>query len=290
MQKCVAGDVLVSEKGDLRRRLATVSEIHCTSCQRLVTQGRYYCWFSPSFFIQLFSNQCPDCPDCSGDDQDWDLCMDCYRQGHSCRSPDTHRLYVYLRADVDRPHPDLATDGISCQACKKKIKQGPFYRKSLKEASQPYNHLTVLVCASCGNDSGICDRCYDMEKSCGDPIHVLTRYVVYKGEKSVAKQFTDKDCCQYCKDPLGAGVFYCKSALSFSELCHERVKTNGKQAVQSATKAVMTFAGNATWPGRAAKTARTTWSSARPRALGSSPKTTSRTSSRTVARTICGNT
>lgn len=43
MQKCVAGDVLVNEKGDARRRLANVSEIHCVSCQRLVTQGRYYC-------------------------------------------------------------------------------------------------------------------------------------------------------------------------------------------------------------------------------------------------------
>lgn len=46
MQKCVAGDVLVSEKGDARRRLASVSEIHCVSCQRLVTQGRYYCELS----------------------------------------------------------------------------------------------------------------------------------------------------------------------------------------------------------------------------------------------------
>lgn len=42
MQKCVAGDVLVSEKGDARRRLATVSEIRCLPCQRLITQGRYY--------------------------------------------------------------------------------------------------------------------------------------------------------------------------------------------------------------------------------------------------------
>ncbi|ROW17752.1 hypothetical protein VPNG_01003 [Cytospora leucostoma] len=42
MQKSVAGDVLASEKGDARRRLATVSEIQCTECQRLITQGRYY--------------------------------------------------------------------------------------------------------------------------------------------------------------------------------------------------------------------------------------------------------
>lgn len=49
MQKSVAGDVLASEKGDARRRLATVSELRCTDCQRLITQGRYYCKppFSP---------------------------------------------------------------------------------------------------------------------------------------------------------------------------------------------------------------------------------------------------
>ena len=43
MQKCVAGDVLASEKGDARRRLATVSEIRCAPCQKVITQGRYYC-------------------------------------------------------------------------------------------------------------------------------------------------------------------------------------------------------------------------------------------------------
>lgn len=57
MQKCVAGDVLVNEKGDARRRLATVSEIHCVSCQRLVTQGRYYCeLLLYAFFLYRFHN------------------------------------------------------------------------------------------------------------------------------------------------------------------------------------------------------------------------------------------
>lgn len=177
MQKCVAGDVLVSEKGDARRRLATVSEIRCVACQRLITQGRYYY-----------------CPECSEDEQDVDMCQDCYRQGHTCRSPDTHRLYVYLRANSDGPHPDIATDGIGCKACKAKIKQGPFY-----------------FCGKCGDDFGICDRCYEMDKTCSNSDHVLTRYVVYKGEKQISKQFTEKDCCQFCKEQLGNGVFYCCS-------------------------------------------------------------------------------
>lgn len=43
MQKSVAGDVLASEKGDARRRLANVAELRCAPCQRLITQGRYYC-------------------------------------------------------------------------------------------------------------------------------------------------------------------------------------------------------------------------------------------------------
>lgn len=69
---------------------------------------------------------CSDCPECS-DDTDFDMCQDCYRQGKTCHSPDNHRLFVYLRANVDRPHPDFATDGISCTGCEAKIKQGPFY-------------------------------------------------------------------------------------------------------------------------------------------------------------------
>lgn len=49
-----------------------------------------------------------------------------------------------------------------------------------------------------------------MDKTCGDSNHILTRYVVYKGEKQISKQFTEKDHCQFCKDQLGDGVFYCK--------------------------------------------------------------------------------
>lgn len=50
-----------------------------------------------------------------------------------------------------------------------------------------------------------------MDKTCKNTEHVLTRYVVYKGEKSISKQFTEKDCCQFCKEQLGEGVFYCES-------------------------------------------------------------------------------
>lgn len=77
--------------------------------------------------------------------------------------------------------------------------------------------LTIpSVCAECGESSGICDRCYDMEKSCGDTSHILTRYVIYKGEKSIRKALTEKDCCQFCKSALGTGTFYCKSSLESS--------------------------------------------------------------------------
>lgn len=77
--------------------------------------------------LMISADRCDtDCPECS-DDTDFDMCQDCYRQGKTCHSPDNHRLYVYLRANVDRPHPDFATDGISCTGCEVKIKQGPFY-------------------------------------------------------------------------------------------------------------------------------------------------------------------
>jgi hypothetical protein len=132
MQKCVAGDVLASEKGDARRRLANMAELRCAPCQRLVTQGRYYCEWTRKFKLAILISLtlgricCTDCAECS-DDTDFDMCQDCYRQGKTCHSPDHHRLYVYLRANVDRPHPDFATDGISCAGCEAKITQGPFY-------------------------------------------------------------------------------------------------------------------------------------------------------------------
>lgn len=53
-----------------------------------------------------------------------------------------------------------------------------------------------------------------MDKTCKNTGHVLTRYVVYKGEKSISKQFTEKDCCQFCKEQLGGGVFYCEFDMS----------------------------------------------------------------------------
>lgn len=52
-----------------------------------------------------------------------------------CRIPDwfrpSHRLYVYLRANVDQAHTDLATDGIRCKTCSQEINQGPIYRECI---------------------------------------------------------------------------------------------------------------------------------------------------------------
>lgn len=47
MQKCVSGDVILSEKGDINRRMATINELRCAPCQRLINQGRYYCKSRP---------------------------------------------------------------------------------------------------------------------------------------------------------------------------------------------------------------------------------------------------
>lgn len=86
----------------------------------------------------------PDCPECS-DDTDFDMCQECYREGKTCHSPDDHRLYVYLRANVDRPHPDFATDGISCKGCETKIKQGPFYCEQHPWMMNLLRSLTGLI-------------------------------------------------------------------------------------------------------------------------------------------------
>lgn len=43
MQKSVAGDVVISEKGETNRRLAAAPKVNCVGCQKEVTQGRYYC-------------------------------------------------------------------------------------------------------------------------------------------------------------------------------------------------------------------------------------------------------
>lgn len=43
MQKSVAGDVVLSEKGESCRRLASSVDVKCYRCQKDVVQGRYYC-------------------------------------------------------------------------------------------------------------------------------------------------------------------------------------------------------------------------------------------------------
>lgn len=71
-----------------------------------------------------------------------------------------------------------------------------------------------------------------MDKTCKDTEHVLARYVIYKGEKNISKQFTEKDCCQFCKEQLGEGVFYCKSdevfvsyrSFNLTWICHRLLK------------------------------------------------------------------
>lgn len=68
----------------------------------------------------------------------------------------------------------------------------------------------MLVCGNCGDDSGICDRCYEVDNTCGDSTHILTRFVVYKGEKQISRELTKEDRCQFCKEELGGSAFYCK--------------------------------------------------------------------------------
>lgn len=106
-----------------------MAELRCTvkACQRLVTQGRYYCKHCPDSLGTHHTGgrshgNAVDCAEC-----DKNLCEDCYRQGQACDLPDAHRLYVYLRANVDQSKPDLATDGINCASCKLNMKQGPVY-------------------------------------------------------------------------------------------------------------------------------------------------------------------
>lgn len=88
--------------------------------------------FTSVFAYQQESTGCPECED--------SFCEDCYRQEQACHSPEEHRLYVYLRANVDRSHPDLATDGINCKACQTNTKQGPFYRTWLDETLEEPPH------------------------------------------------------------------------------------------------------------------------------------------------------
>lgn len=112
----------------------------------------------------------------------------------------------------------------------------------------------ALVCEKCGDDAGICDRCYDMNRTCKNTEHVLTRYVIYKGEKNISKQFTEKDCCQFCKEQLGEGVFYCESDVITGIIPFYKSNSGILQAAQSATKVATMFVVNATFEEQVAKT------------------------------------
>lgn len=114
-----------------------------------------------------------------------------------------------------------------------------------------------------------------MDKTCSDIQHILTRYVVYKGEKQISKQFTEKDCCQFCKEQLGGGVFYCEycGILDVSQLL-ELLFSNRIiiQAAQSATMGATISVGNVILEEPAAKTAPITCSNAPQLDLQSSPR------------------
>lgn len=71
-----------------------------------------------------------------------------------------------------------------------------------------------LVCSQCSEDYGLCDRCYGVDKHCGDTSHTYMRYSLYRGEKHVSKVSPEKDLCQFCKVVLGAGPFYRKPPYS----------------------------------------------------------------------------
>lgn len=93
-----------------------------------------------------------------------------------------------------------------------------------------------------------------MDKTCKDTEHILTRYVIYKGEKSISKQFTEKDCCQFCKEQLGEGVFYCECDVINGTLPFFVINPAFLQVVQSATKDVTISVVNATSEEQVAKT------------------------------------
>lgn len=123
-----------------------------------------------------------------------------------------------------------------------------------------------------------------MEKSCKDTEHVLTRYVVFKGEKSISKQFTEKDCCQFCKEQLGEGVFYCKFDQAMRNFPLFKPNLGKMQVAQSVTKDAMTSVVNATFEEQVAKTGLTVCSGALLLGLRSSPRTTSKSFLVTTAR------
>lgn len=93
-----------------------------------------------------------------------------------------------------------------------------------------------------------------MDKTCKDTEHVLTRYVIYQGEKSISKQFTEKDCCQFCKEQLGEGVFYCESDVINGTFLFFVTKLGIPQVARSVIKDATTSAVNATFEEQVAKT------------------------------------
>lgn len=96
-----------------------------------------------------------------------------------------------------------------------------------------------------------------MDRTCKNTEHVLTRYVIYQGEKSISKQFTEKDCCQFCKEQLGQGVFYCEFDAIISAITIFEPNPGMLQVARSATKDATTSAVNATFEEQVAKTALT---------------------------------
>lgn len=172
MQKSVAGDVVVSEKGETCRRLASSVDVKCYKCQKEVTQGRYFY-----------------CDSCNESKDGYDLCEECYGSGHTCETPDSHRLYVYLKANVPKnvgPYAYISVDAVTCTTCSNNVAQGPYY-----------------YCSGCG-DFVMCENCYEMGRGCKNRTagHILDRYYVYSGMYSVAGDFHEKKC-RFCKGSLG---------------------------------------------------------------------------------------
>ncbi|KAB2570434.1 hypothetical protein DBV05_g10899 [Lasiodiplodia theobromae] len=215
MQKSVAGDVVISEKGETNRRLAAAPKVNCVGCQKEVTQGRYYY-----------------CDSCNESKDGYDLCESCYESGHTCETPDEHRLYVYLRANVPEnvgPYTYISVDAVPCNTCEKRVEQGPYY-----------------YCPNCG-DFAMCERCYEMGRSCKnrEAGHILIRYCAYSAMYSVSGDFHDKKC-RFCKGSLGKSrdSFYrctkcddghydlCGSCYTKGAGCEDRTHSLAKYIIQ----------------------------------------------------------
>ncbi|KAL1623324.1 hypothetical protein SLS56_008324 [Neofusicoccum ribis] len=129
------------------------------------------------------------CPSCNESKDGYDLCEECYASGNTCETPDSHRLYVYLKANVPKnvgPYAYISVDSVSCATCANQVQQGPYYH-----------------CPGC-RDFVMCERCYEMGRACRnrDAGHVLDRYYVFSGMYSVSGNFNEKHC-QFCNGSLG---------------------------------------------------------------------------------------